>query len=163
MDRNRRGLAVSIEVVPFDSTYQDSVWSLAEEILCREYAVLEHLRDEPDLADIAATYAPPDGTFLVALEQGRVVGTGGVLHISERDCELKRLYVRAPDRRQGIASTLMGELLDFIRQRGYKRILLEVRPEMQDTVKAYARYGFAPVEGGVDLPRPGDFLAINFH
>jgi ribosomal protein S18 acetylase RimI-like enzyme len=153
---------VSIEVVQFDSTYHDSVWSLAEEILCREYAVLEHLRDEPDLADIAAAYAPPDGTFLVALEQGRVVGTGGVLHISEHDCELKRLYVRATDRRQGIASTLMGDLLDFIRQRGYKRILLEVRPEMQETIKAYTRYGFAPLEDAENLPRPGEFLAIRF-
>jgi GNAT superfamily N-acetyltransferase len=153
---------VSIEVVPFDSTYHESVWSLAEEILCREHAVREDLRDETDLADIAAAYAPPDGIFLIALDQGRVIGTGGVLHISDTDCELKRLYVRAQNRRQGVASTLMGELLDFIRQRGYRRILLEIGPEMQDTIKAYARYGFAPVEGEEDLPRPGEFLAIRF-
>jgi GNAT superfamily N-acetyltransferase len=152
---------VSVEIVAFDSTYHDSVRALAEEILCREYAVREHLRDEPDLVDIAAAYAPPDGRFLVALEQGRVIGTGGVLRISERDCELRRLYVRAANRRRGVASNIVGELFDFIRERGYRRILLEVQPEMEGTVQVYSRYGFTPVAGGTDLPRPGEFLAIN--
>ena len=40
--------------------------------------------------------------------------------------------------------------------------MLEVRPEMGETIKGYARYGFAPVTDVESLPRPGEFLAINF-
>ena len=52
----------------------------------------------------------------------------------------------------------MGELLNFVRERGYKRILLELRPEMKDTVDRYSRYGFAPETE--DLPRPATFMSI---
>ncbi len=151
---------MAIEVIPFDASFQDAVRSLAEEILCREYGIHEDLSGQEDLADVAATYAPPDSLFLLALENGLLIATGGVLYISEIDCELRRLYVEAERRRQGVASTLMGELLDFIRTRSYKRILLEVGPEMKDTIKSYGRYGFAPDDR--DLPRAGEFLSIRF-
>jgi hypothetical protein len=41
-------------------------------------------------------------------------------------------------------------------------MLLEVRPEMADTLHRYARYGFVPLGAQDDLPRPGSFLAIHF-
>ena len=151
---------MAIEVIPFEPRFQDSVLSLAGDILCREYGVLENLSGETDLADIASAYAPPDSLFLLALDNGLMIGTGGVLYLSGSDCELRRLYVEADRRREGVASTLVGELLDFIRERNYKRILLEVSPEMNDTIKGYGRYGFAPDDR--DLPRPGEFLSIRF-
>ena len=151
---------MAVEVISFDASFQDAVTSLAEDILCREYAVLEDLSGEGDITDVAAAYTAPDSLFLLALENGLLVATGGVLRISDSDCELRHLYVEADRRRQGVASTLMGELLDFIRTRSYKRILLEVRPEMKDTIKGYARYGFAPDDN--DIPRLGEFLAIQF-
>lgn len=151
---------MAIEVVPYDDSFRDAVRSLAEDVLCREYGVLEDLSGEKDLADVTATYASPDSVFLLALDNGLLIATGGVLHLSDSDCELRRLYVEADRRRQGVASTLVGELLDFIRKRSYKRILLEVGPEMKDTIKGYGRYGFAPDDQ--DLPRPGEFLSIRF-
>jgi putative acetyltransferase len=150
------------EILPFDPSHQEEAFALAEDILCVEHHLLSDLRGEADLQDIAKSYAPPDGRFLVAVASGEVVGTAGILKISERDCELKRLYVLPEHRRKGIASALMGTLLPFVRERGYGRLLLQVGPEMADTIHRYYRYGFVPLSENADLPRPGKFLAIHF-
>ena len=149
-------------IVPFEPAHQQEALALAEDILCVEHRLQTHLEDEKDLQDIAAAYAPPGGRFLVAIVKDEIVGTAGILGLSERDCELKRLYILPEHRRQGIASALVGTLLPFVREQGYRRMLLEVGPEMADTLHRYARYGFVPLAAGDDLPRPGEFLAIRF-
>jgi len=150
-------------VVPFEPIYLDQVVGLAEELLCREYAVQEDLSstEDDDLRDIAGTYASPDGRFLLAVASGRLLATAGIRRLTDEDCELRRLYVARDSRRQGIASALVSELLPFVRERQYRRILLEVRPEMKDTVAGYSRYGFLPLGEGEDAPRAGQFLAIH--
>ena len=150
------------EVLPFDPSHEEGALALAEDILCVEHRLQADLRGEPDLQDLARSYAPPAARFLVAVSSGEVVGTAGILKISERDCELKRLYVHPEYRRKGIASALMGNLLPFVRERGYRRLLLQVGPEMADTIHRYYRYGFEPLPENADLPRPGKFLAIHF-
>lgn len=150
------------EILPFDASHQEGVVSLAEELLCREYGVQADLSRDPDLLDVAAAYPPPESMFLVALRSGQVVGTAGILHASGTDCELRRLYVHGEHRREGIATALVSELLGFVKERGYRRVLLELQPHMEDTVKRYGRYGFKLVEQPAGLPRPGRFMAITF-
>jgi ribosomal protein S18 acetylase RimI-like enzyme len=146
------------EIVAFDPTYQKDVRYVVQEILCRETGVQKDLAGETDLKDVEASYAPPDSRFLIAKILDKVVGTAGLLRVSDTDCELRHLHVLSGFRRRGIASALVGDLLNFVRERGYKRILLELRPEMKDTVQRYSRYGFA--EETQDLPRPAPFMSI---
>jgi GNAT superfamily N-acetyltransferase len=150
------------EIVPFDPSHQEGACALAEDILCVERHLQPDIAGEKDLQDIARSYAAPDGRFLVAIAGGEVVGSAGILRLSERDCELKRLYVLPDYRRKGIASSLVGTLLPFVRERGYRRMLLEIGPEMADTIHRYTRYGFVPLSENDNLPRPGSFLAIKF-
>jgi len=146
------------EIVTFDPTFQNDVVYVVEEVLCREYGVQENLDAEQDLKDVDESYAPPDSRFVIARVLNKVVGTAGLLRISDNDCELRHLHVLSPFRRRGIASALVGDLLDFVRERGYKRILLELRPEMEETVDRYSRYGFT--QETEDLPRPTPFMSI---
>ena len=149
------------QIIPFDPAYQLEVRAIAEQILCHEYQAQDDLSQDEDLYDIAESYAAPHSCFLLALVDSRIVATGGVLRISDTDCELRRLYVRSGYRRQGFASSLMARLVPFIRQQGYKRILLELRPELREKVDVYARYGFQPVTDPDSMPRPEvEFLAI---
>jgi len=146
------------EIVPFDPSCQGEVRRVARDVLCHEYGAREDLSAERDLDDVAASFAAPHSRFLVAKVLDRVVATAGLCRISDLDCELRHLYVLSPFRRRGIASALVAHLISFVRERGYKRVLLELRPEMEDTAKGYPRYGFVPESR--DLPRPGTFLAI---
>jgi GNAT superfamily N-acetyltransferase len=146
------------EIISFDPTFQKDVRYVVEEVLCREYGVQENLDPETDLKDVEESYAAPDSRFVLARVLDKVVGTAGLLRVSDTDCELRHLHVLPGFRRRGIASALVGDLLDFVRERGYKRILLELRPEMKDTVDRYSRYGFSLETE--DLPRLASFMSI---
>jgi len=146
------------EIIAFDPTYQQDVRYVVEQVLCREYGVQDNLDGETDLKDVEESYALPDSRFVIAKVLDRVVGTAGLARVSDTDCELRHLHVLPDFRRRGIASALVGALLSFVRERGYKRILLELRPEMKDTVDRYSRYGFT--EESEDLPRPANFMSI---
>jgi ribosomal protein S18 acetylase RimI-like enzyme len=146
------------EILPFHESFHESVVSLVKEILDDEYGSDVDPGADDDLKEIGTTYAPPDNYFVLALVGGKVVATGAILRISDSDCELRRLYVQAAHRRRGLASSIVAELVPFVVERGYKRILLEIRPEMADLSRIYQRYGFH--ESTENLPRPGKFMTI---
>ena len=123
---------------------------------CRFIVYRNRVEDETDLQDIAAAYPAPQSRFLVAVENDSVVATAGLARVSESDCELRRLYVLESHRRRGIASALMVQVLAIVKGQGYRRILLELQPEMKETSRVYARYGFLPVPSSESLPRDGE-------
>jgi GNAT superfamily N-acetyltransferase len=149
------------DVRPLEPSDRDAVMAVATEILCHEYQVKEDLSLDEDLREVATAYAEPHSRFLVAEVSGTVVATAGVRRISDADCELRRLYVLAPYRRQGIATALVAMLLAFVRERGYSRILLEIGPELKEMAGHFSRYGFAPIAESEELPRAGEFMAIH--
>ena len=152
----------ALQVVEFDSSHVNDVLSLARQVLCDELRTHHDLAGEDDLQAIEASYPSPDSRFVVALSRGHVVGTGAIRRISDTDCELTRLYVQEDHRREGIASCIASELFKFVQQRGYRRVFLEIRPEMEQATRVIARYGFGDVTEAEDLPRPAKFMAIYF-
>jgi len=152
----------TMQVVEFESSHENDVLSLARQILCEELKTHRDLAGEDDLQAIAASYAAPDSRFVVALRHGRVLGTGAIRRISDTDCELTRLYVQEEHRREGIASCIAAELFKFVQQHGYRRVFLEIRPEMEQATRVIARYGFSDVTETDNPPRPAKFMAIHF-
>lgn len=147
----------SIMIMPFDESLQEAVRELAREVLCGEFGLAD-LSAEDDLEQIARSYAPPGGWFFVAFFTGRVVGIAGVQRLSDSDCELRRLLVLAEYRRQGLAAELGSRALQFVRDQGYGRMLVEVRPEMPEAFERHERFGL--IEDTQDLPRPGSFVSL---
>lgn len=148
------------EVRPVEPGDHEEVRGLAREILCDELGLVGDLSAETDLVDIGMAYEPPDSCMLVAECDDRIVGVAGLRRLSEEDCELTRLYVRDGYRRQGVASEMAGELLDFVKQQDYGRVLFQLRPELKDVVRNPERFGLQPE--GDNLPRNGEFLSIRF-
>jgi GNAT superfamily N-acetyltransferase len=101
-----------------------------------------------DLVDPAAYYAERRGAFLVLVDEGRVIGTGGIVDLGAETAELKRLGVLKAYRGQGLGRRMVEGLLVFARWNGYRRVRLGVAtPELQESaVRLYARYGFRPME-----------------
>jgi putative acetyltransferase len=75
-----------------------------------EYAgcVLDVESEEPDLLAIATAYARRGGNFWVAVNSNEVVGCIGWAPRQQGWIELKKLYVSAAHRRQGIATQLLA-------------------------------------------------------
>jgi len=130
-------------------------------VLCGEFDSPEDPANSEDLQEIERVYTRKGNRFLITMIDGEVVATGAVLGLSDRDCELKWLFARQDHRREGLASALVAQLLPFAVQHGYKRVLLEIRPEMAPYQKVYRRYGFADLSAE-HAPRPKPFMVIDF-
>jgi ribosomal protein S18 acetylase RimI-like enzyme len=92
------------------------------------------------IAKLAEQIAAPDSSFLVAEEQGRIVGHA-VGHVRPQHAMLlARLYVLPAHQRRGIGARLLSELV--ARQPGCARIVAEVEPDNVKAVSFYRRHGF---------------------
>lgn len=90
----------------------------------------------------AAMFEPPNGIFLVARDDGRAVGCGGVCRFDETRAELKRMYVAPEMRGRGIGRRLLVELEDAARRFGYAGIVLETGDRQPEALGLYASAGY---------------------
>lgn len=104
-----------------------------------------------EMDDVQKNYFENGGTFLVAVDEGHVIGTGAVKYLEDGVCEIKRLWLLSQYQGQGIGYRIMQELIDFARQKEYKIMRLETDPIIQTrAVGFYKQLGF------YEIPRYGD-------
>lgn len=90
---------------------------------------------------------------------GQPIGCVAFRPLEEGRCELKRLYVRANGRGMGAGGKLVAAALEGARLAGYRAILLDTLPQMQEAIRMYRKLGFReippytcnPVEGALFL------------
>jgi ribosomal-protein-alanine N-acetyltransferase len=97
------------------------------------------------------------GAFIYEMEQNRVarcwvtrdetLRVAGYLCLWEvaDEVHITNVAVRPDARRQGIARSLLRAVLDDARARGFKIIVLEVRPSNRHAVSLYESFGFRVV------------------
>ncbi len=101
-----------------------------------------------DLADIEVHYDARGGCFeLLETAAGEVVGVVGWRAASTHVIELKKLYLAAHARGQGLGRRAIERVIDAARGRHAKAIVLETATVLQDAVRLYTNLGFIPVEG----------------
>ncbi len=96
----------------------------------------------PDLRDIAATYA--DAVFLVAehTPSQRIAGTGALVPRGDGIAEIVRMSVARPLRRHGLGTRLLQALIDRARALGLRQIILETTDTWTEVIAFYQRFGF---------------------
>ncbi len=127
--------------------------------LAEEYRSRYGAGHEAAVADIenfrppASAFDPPDGTFLVSVEDGRTVGGGGFRRSSPEVCELKRLWVDPAYRRRGVASSILDALESAALRQGYERVRLETAPVQIEALSFYRarRYHEIQAYGAYDV------------
>src|SRR5215470_7267852 len=73
-----------------------------------------------EIESLPRHYGEPDGCFILATQDGAVVGCGAVRRFSDSACEMKRLYVVPARRGEGVGRTIVAELIDRARALGYQ-------------------------------------------
>jgi ribosomal protein S18 acetylase RimI-like enzyme len=113
-----------------------------------------------DLDDIASSFR--DGTFLVAVTGGAVVGTGALIPMGRHAAQVVRMSVERYHRRNGIARSILDRLLAQARADRRRWVVLETNADWRDAIAFYQASGFATLGralGGVgfvfDLQRRG--------
>jgi putative acetyltransferase len=104
-----------------------------------------------EMDDVKANYFDQDGTFLVTVDDDRIIGTGAIHFLEEGVCELKRMWLLTEYHGQGLGYRMMQELIAFARLKKYRVMRLETDPLVQTRAfEFYKRLGFN------EIPRYGD-------
>ena len=85
--------------------------------------------------------AKPEYLFLVAEEEGQVVGYGGLLQVMDEG-DITNIAVAEARRGRGIGLELTKGLLEAGRKRGIAMFTLEVRAGNERAVRLYEKLGF---------------------
>ena len=80
----------------------------------------------------------------VMREEGQVVGYLCLWEVAD-EVHITNVAVRPDARRQGIARGLLSSVLDNARARGFKIVVLEVRPSNHHALTLYESFGFRVV------------------
>jgi len=114
-------------------------------------AVCEARGELSDMNDIQQNYFENGGTFLVMMDNGRVIGSGAIRRLDDNVCELKRLWFLMEYQGRGFGYWMIQELFSIARAKGYKTMRLETDAKAQfRAVAFYKRLGF------YEIPHYGD-------
>lgn len=106
-------------------------------------AELEHLEDK---------YGMPAGRLYLAYCGGKMAGCIGLKKLDDDNCEMKRLYVRPEFRGKKIGGLLIQKIITDAEMIGYKHILLDTLPFLENAVYMYKKWGFYEIDCYNDSP-----------
>ena len=113
---------------------------------------------DQELAGLPGDYARPEGRLLLASFAGVPAGCAALHKLSDRICEMKRLYVRPQFRGKGLGNILAEKVIADARKIGYKQLRLDtVESDMGTAIAMYRKLGFReiapyranPIEGAL--------------
>jgi GNAT superfamily N-acetyltransferase len=88
---------------------------------------------------------PPDGMFVLVLDDGRAVAGGGVRRLEDRVAEIKRMYVVPDARGRGHGRRVLDALEAVARDLGYHRVRLDTAQSMTTAMAMYRRAGYRDI------------------
>jgi GNAT superfamily N-acetyltransferase len=106
--------------------------------------------DNPPLSP--AELRPPGGVYLVGFEGDDPVAGGGLRRLSDEVAEIKRMFVRPPDRSRGVARELLTALEDAAVSLGYTAVRLDTGPKQVHGLALYRSAGYVDVQPYNDNP-----------
>lgn len=87
--------------------------------------------------------------YFVAEKEESLLGGAGIFPtpgLEADTCELVKMYLLPQARGQGLGRTLIQTALAFAREAGYRRVYLETMPELEQAIRVYEKFGFAPLQ-----------------
>jgi putative acetyltransferase len=87
-------------------------------------------------------YVSPRGAIWLALGQTQVAGCAALRPVDDHTAEIKRVFVRAASRGQGVARRLLTQIINDARAVGYHTLTLETLPAMHAAQMLYGALGF---------------------
>lgn len=114
---------------------------------------LVSVEDQKELLCIKEKYIDGGGDFWVAKDNGKVVGTIGLMNAGNGLAILKKFFVYEPYRGNPhyLGSRLYTLFLEFARKHGFKKIILDTPKNTDRAHKFYEKSGFKKIEKE-DLP-----------
>lgn len=130
----------TVELVRFDAGHRGAFYALNRAWL--DDHGLHEPADEEELADPEGTILGRGGEIVVALDEGRVVGTVALRPLEPGAVELVKLTVARDARGRGIGRRLVEWVLARAVERGDARVLLTTASRLDAAIGLYGSLGF---------------------
>lgn len=116
------------------------------------------VEDQPELLHIGEKYILMGGNFWVAKENGRVIGSIGLMNCGNGIAVLKKFFVYEPYRGvpHHLGRRLYSVLLQFAKEINIQKIILDTPKNTQRAHKFYEQAGFEKINEE-DLPIVYDY------
>lgn len=144
---------IILKIETYSGKYDNEIISLILSIQNDEAGINLSIQEQPDLSDISRSYQQNGGEFWIALFDGNVIGTIGLM-LKEQHCAImKKFFVKKTFRSQKVGLALYNELLRFAKNSGVQHIILDTPSVACTSHKFYEKAGFRTI--GIDeLPIP---------
>lgn len=113
---------------------------------------LEIQNYEEELRNLEDKYGYPKGRLYLAFCDGTPAGCVGLKKIDDKNCEMKRLYVRPRFRGNHLGDLLIGQIVKDAGEIGYSFMLLDTLPFLKSALHLYQKWGFCEVPCYNDSP-----------
>jgi GNAT superfamily N-acetyltransferase len=100
---------------------------------------------------ITADFDRPRDLFLLAKQQGTIVGCGALKELSTGEALVTRFFVASSHRGSGLAARLFEALFERARTLGYTTVVLDLNRESARAIRFYEKQG---MEEFVPNPHP---------
>jgi len=151
-----------LQILPYSSEHAADIVSLILPIQQQEFGIAIALDTQPDLRDIAHFYQVAGGNFWVAVDDGRVVGTVGLLDIGNGQAALRKMFVAASHRGadRGVAAQLLKVLFASAGTNGISDVFLGTTDKFLAAHRFYEKNGFSEVSRDA-LPERFPVMAVD--
>lgn len=108
--------------------------------------------EDAEVAEMSTAYAGPRHAYFVLEQDNAVIGGAGIGPLAGGDqetCELRKMYLLATGRGQGLGQKLLDQCLTTARDLGYSQCYLETLGRMREARRLYVKNGFAPLTNAV--------------
>ncbi len=153
-----------MKVITFTKKHNQEVADLVLDIQQNEFNVPVTLVGQPDLLDVQSFFQKDKGNFWVAISNGKVVGTIGLIDCGDGVGCLRKMFVHHKFRgtETGTARKLLAELENWAVKKGFKSIYLGTIERLDAAIKFYLKNGFSPIEME-NLPASFPKMAVDTH
>jgi GNAT superfamily N-acetyltransferase len=108
-----------------------------------------------ELAALPGEYTPPGGALALAFDGEEPAGCIALRRVDDTRGEMKRLYVRPSFRGTGLGQALLAWVIDRARAIGYRELVADTMPVMEQALAMYLRHGFERTTPYAADPTPG--------
>jgi len=100
---------------------------------------------DKELNSLPEMYGDPDGGLVLARINDKAVGVAGIRKYADRECELKRMFVKPESRGLGIGKLLITACIEIAKKLNYDIIKLDTADFMKSAIKLYVDNGFIEI------------------
>ncbi len=105
-----------------------------------------------EIQNLEEKYGTPDGRLYIIHADDKIAGCIALRRLDDKNCEMKRLYVKPEFRGQQLASLLIKKIIVDAKSIGYDAMFLDTLPFLKSAIHLYKKFGFVEIEPYNDSP-----------